>query len=409
MLLVLAGSASAINNGLGLTPPMGWNTWCTQGHCGLDVCNDAEVRSIADAMASNGMKEAGYQYINMDDCWADGRKDDGTVYADHDRFPNFTDTIRYVNSKGLKFGVYTDAGVYTCSTGTRKHKIPGSFGHYSQDAATYASWNVEYVKMDWCNTKVNGTQLDPHKQYSEMSAALNATGHPIFFNSCEWGVDNPWEWMHMYANSWRSGPDHHDDWGSTSNIIEHNIGLGKYAGPGGWNDLDFLMTGGQGCDFTKPGQHCPGMSDTEYKTEFIMWCMMASPLLVATDIRNMTDIMKATLLNTELIAVNQDKLGKAGDKVGEWHCSSAKEDSSSYPCQLWARELANSTYAIALYNTDKESHGITFDFDLIDGLKGKMAQVRDLYNHTDFPHPMNSITATVESHGAEVYKLTPVA
>eukprot|EP00117_Sycon_ciliatum_P025328 scpid76498/ scgid21046/ Alpha-galactosidase; Alpha-D-galactoside galactohydrolase; Melibiase len=403
-LVALSHQASAVNNGLGLVPPMGWNTWCTQGHCGLDVCNDMEVRAIADAMVDNGLKDVGFQYINMDDCWADKRDAKGNILADTDRFPNFADTIRYVNSKGLKFGLYTDSGIYTCSTGTRDHKIPGSYGHYEQDANTYASWNVEYVKMDWCNTKVNGTQLDPHKQYSQMSAALNATGKPIFFNSCEWGVDNPWEWMHEYANSWRSGPDHHDDWKSTSGIIEHNIGLGKYAGPGGWNDLDFLMTGGQGCSFNQPGKHCPGMTDTEYKTEFIMWCIMASPLLVATDIRNMTDVMKATLLNKELIAVNQDKLGVGGDKVGNWNCSG-----NASLCQLWAKPLVNGTFAIAVYNKDdNEAHNITFDFGLLPGMTGKKAQVRNLYTHEEYASPMASITAPVEPHGTEVFKLTPI-
>jgi len=202
--------------------------------------------SIADAMASNGMKEAGYKYINMDDCWADHRDADGTIVPDESRFPNgLVPVIQYVNSKGFKLGLYTDAGIYTCSQGGRSHKIPGSYGHYSQDAETYASWGVEYVKMDWCNTKINGTQLDPKEQYPQMTKALNKTGKPIFFNACEWGVEDPWMWMAQFANSWRSGPDHHDDWDSTSKIILNNIGKGKYAGPGGWNDFDFLMTGGQ--------------------------------------------------------------------------------------------------------------------------------------------------------------------
>ncbi|XP_065190875.1 uncharacterized protein LOC135821804 [Sycon ciliatum] len=396
----------ALKNGLGLVPPMGWNTWCTQGLCGLDRCNDKEVREIADTMTTNGMKELGYEYINMDDCWADKRDDNGNIVADPKRFPDFEATIRYVNEKGFKFGVYTDAGIYTCSTGTRLHRIPGSYGHYEQDAKTYASWNVEYVKMDWCNTKLNGTDLDPHVQYAQMSVALNATGKPIFFNSCEWGKDSPWEWMRTYANSWRSGPDHSDHWASTRDIIEHNIGLGKYAGPGGWNDLDFLMTGGQGCGifFNEPGKHCPGMTDTEYKTEFIMWCIMASPLLVATDIRNMTDVMKATLLNKELIAVNQDKLGVGGDKVGNWNCSG-----NASLCQLWAKPLVNGTFAIAVYNKDdNEAHNITFDFGLLPGMTGKKAQVRNLYTHEEYASPMASITAPVEPHGTEVFKLTPI-
>ncbi|XP_065911762.1 uncharacterized protein [Dysidea avara] len=383
-----------------LTPPMGWNTWCTDGSCGRDYCDAKEIMSIADAMETNGMKDAGYEYINLDDCWADHRDQNGTIVPDMNRFPSgLMPVINYVHSKGFKFGLYTDGGIHTCSSGERPYKIPGSYGHYEQDAFTYAKWGVDYVKMDWCNTEFNGTKLDPHKQYAEMSAALDNTTKEFFFNSCEWGVDNPWEWMWQYANSWRSGPDHHDSWDSTERIIEHNVGLGKYAGPTkGWNDLDFIMTGGQGCkdDHSKI---CPGQTDVEYRSEFSMWVIMASPLLVVTDIRNMTELQKEILLNAEMISVHQDKLGKAGDRVGGWDCSEGKER-----CQIWAKPLNDGSVAVALFNSGKEAHDITLDFKVI-GMEDAV-MMRDLWQHKDLGKFENSFTINVASHGAEVYKIT---
>ncbi|XP_065836434.1 uncharacterized protein [Oscarella lobularis] len=400
--LTLAAFAQALNNGLGLVPPMGWNTWCTLGRCGRDYCDAKEVMSVADAMVENGMRNLGWKYINLDDCWADHRDANGTIVADPSRFPDgIAAVVKYVNSKGFKFGLYTDAGEYTCSTGGRHYKIPGSYGHYEQDAQTYASWGVEYVKMDWCNTKINGTKLDPKVQYAQMSKALNATGKPIFFNSCEWGVESPWEWMKMYANSWRSGDDHADNWKSTAGIIEHNAGLSKYAGPGGWNDPDFLMTGGEGCADDE-NKRCPGMTDVEYKTEFVMWCILAAPLLVATDVRNMTDIQKQALFNAELIAVNQDKMGHQGDRLGFSNCSSKSDD-----CQIWAKNLTDNAVAVALFNAGDSTHNITFNFTLLPGWDSKSVHFRDLWEMKDVGSFQHSFTANdVPSHGVAVYKLT---
>jgi alpha-galactosidase len=171
-----------------------------------------------------------------------------------------------VHALGLKFGLYTCAGNYTCSSGGRDHKIPGSFGHYQQDANSYASWGVDFVKMDWCNT--NG--LNPKVQYPEMTKALNATGRPIFFEMCEWGLDDPWLWATPVANQWRTTGDHHDNWASTSSVIQAQVGLAQYSGRSAWNYMDFIYTGGQGCA-NDPNKHCPGQTDTEYMTEFTFW------------------------------------------------------------------------------------------------------------------------------------------
>jgi len=303
-----------------------------------------------------------------------------------------------VHAKGLKLGLYTDAGLYTCSQGGRDHPIPGSYGYYKQDANTYAGWGLDYVKMDWCNTNVNGTQLDPKIQYPQMAAALNQTGRPIFFALCEWGVENPWEWAMPYGNSWRTGGDHHDSWDSTGPIIEHNAGLSKYAAPGGWNDLDFLMTGGQGCK-SNPNKICPGMTHTEYKTEFSLWALMNSPLLVATDIRTMDSKKKEILMNSEIIAINQDSLAKPGDRIGFWDCNhSGKQD-----CQIWAKPLADGTYAVILYNSGNNAHNITADFGLI-GWNGATVLIRDLWAHEYVGTFTGNYTSEVKSHGVAVLK-----
>ena len=212
LLLSLAPHVLSLNNGLGRTPPLGWNTWCTEGNCARDYCDAQEIMEIADAMAANGMRALGYEYINLDDCWASERVN-GKLVPDKVRFPDgMVPVIQYVNAKGFKFGLYTSAGITTCNRGGRSYEIPGSYGHYEQDAATFASWGVEYVKMDWCGTVVDKQQLDPLEQYPEMSKALNATGKPIFFDACERGKEHPEYWMQWYANAWRTGRDHHDTW-----------------------------------------------------------------------------------------------------------------------------------------------------------------------------------------------------
>ncbi|XP_011402528.1 PREDICTED: alpha-galactosidase-like [Amphimedon queenslandica] len=400
VVFAVTGAVFANNNGVGLKPPMGWDMWCTNGRCERDYCDAKEVMDVTDAMVTNGMKDAGYEYVIISDCWADHRDENGNIVPDKDRFPDgLVPVIQHINSKGFKAGLYTDAGMYTCSPGGRNHTIPGSYGHYEQDANAYASWGVEYVKVDWCSTKVNGTQLDPHKQYQEMSEALNKTGKPIFLNSCEWGIDKPWEWMHQYANSWRTGPDHHDDWKTTSKIIELNADLGDYAGVGkGWNDPDFIMTGGQSCN-TVDSSHCPGMTDTEYRTEFTLWCLMSAPLLVVTDVRNMTSIMKEVLLNKDLIEINQDTTGPGGKRIG------FDKTCGENVCQIWAKNITNGEKAIALYNADSVSHNITLEFSL---LGWKMVNIRNLWDGTKYYNFTESVTVVVESHGVQAYRASAV-
>lgn len=396
VLFALFVCIQASPNGLGLLPPLGWNTWCTMGTCGRDYCDEKEVRAAADAMVSNGMKDAGFNYINLDDCWADDRDSSGTIVADPQRFPSGMKALAdYIHSQGLKFGLYTCAGTYTCSSGGRDHKIPGSYGHYPEDAKTYASWGVDYVKMDWCNT----AGLTPEVQYPQMWKALNDSGRPIFFEMCEWGLDDPWKWGPPIANSWRATGDHHDNWKSTAAIIEDMVGLSSYAGEGHWNHMDFIMTGGQAC--SNNTGHCPGMTDTEYFTEFSLWTICNSGLIVATDIRDMTPVMKQILLNTEVIGVNQDSLKKAGDRLATPNC----QETDTKTCQVWGKPLSDGSHAVVLYNSGTSSHSIIADFAVL-GWKGATATVRDLWARKDLGTFTGNFTTTVPSHGVSFVKVT---
>eukprot|EP01124_Arcella_intermedia_P024789 TRINITY_DN4263_c0_g1_i1.p1 TRINITY_DN4263_c0_g1~~TRINITY_DN4263_c0_g1_i1.p1 ORF type:complete len:398 (-),score=70.60 TRINITY_DN4263_c0_g1_i1:48-1241(-) len=379
----------SLDNGLGLYPPMGWNTWCTLGKCGRDFCNETEVLSVAQELIDNGMSSLGYDYVNLDDCWADSRDANGNILADPDRFPSgMKSLIDKIHGMGLKFGLYTCAGTYTCSSGGRDHKIPGSYGHYEQDAKTYASWGVDFVKVDWCST----TGLDPQTQYSQFSHALNVSGRAIFFEMCEWGVNDPWKWGAPLANQWRTTGDHHDDWNNTLGVINKQAGLSSFSGIGAWNYLDFIYTGGQGCT-DDPNKHCPGQSDIEYMSEFSFWAFLNSGLIVATDIRIMTPIMKEVLYNQEIIAINKDPLRKQGDRV---YLDGDK--------QVWSRPLADGSVAVILFNSGESEQSITADFSLW-GWAHTKAMVRDLWLHHNIGEYSNQYTSIIPPHGVNFVKL----
>lgn len=392
------------NNGEGITPPMGWNTWCTMGTCGNmqqdllhDVCNENEVMSVAEAMISNGMYELGYRYINMDDCWASmTRAANGSIQWDAMRFPSGIPALaNFMHERGLKLGLYTSAGSTTCSSGGRPYNIPGSYGHYAQDAESFASWGVDYVKIDWCGKDLTNASL----QHTEFSQALNATGRHIFLELCRGYSLPPPAYCPEVAQSWRVTGDHQDVFSSTLYEIAALVNQSYQAGPYHWNYADFLMTGGAGCDGFN-SYHCPGQTNTEYISEFSLWAIAQSPLIVATDIRNMTEIMNLVLLNSEIITMHQDTRTPAGDFVSYGAC--AAESQIPLPCQLWGRNLYNtSTYAAVLFNTGNDIHNITFPFDLIEGWSSTtQAVVRDLWLHEDLPDVYDGeFTAEVPSHG----------
>ncbi len=254
--LLSAIPAAALDNGLAKTPPMGWNSW---NKFGCDV-SEKLVKETADAMVSSGMKDAGYQYIVIDDCWQIARDNRGNIVPDPDRFPSGMKALAdYIHSKGLKFGLYSDAGTKTCQG------RPGSHGYEELDAKQYAAWDVDYLKYDWCNSE----GLDAKIQYGKMRDALLSSGRPICFSICEWGTNKPWLWAKDVGNLWRTTGDIQDCWDCTrtwggmgwTKILDLQVGLEAYAGPAHWNDPDMLEVGNG------------GMNPTEYKAHFSFWCL----------------------------------------------------------------------------------------------------------------------------------------
>ncbi|MGE0353142.1 MAG: glycoside hydrolase family 27 protein [Gemmatimonadales bacterium] len=366
-----------LDNGLARTPPMGWNSWNRFG------CNvsDSLIRGVADAISSNGMRDAGYQYVTIDDCWQVGRAADGTIQADPERFPHGMKALAdYVHSRGLKFGIYTDAGRKTCEG------RPGSYGYESIDARTYASWGVDYVKVDWCNSE----GLDAPTQYAIVGQALAASGRKIVYSICEWGSNRPWEWAPPIGNLWRTTGDISDRWSSVLSIVDLSSQYWHVAQPGAWNDPDMLEVGNG------------GMTATEYRAHFSLWAMMAAPLIAGNDVRTMGDSTReeaATrdiLLNREVIAVDQDSLGVQGTIVQAWPSE----------LQVWVKPLADGSRAVLLFNRASVASAITAHWSRV-GITTRTARVRDLWAHTDSASVESRYTATVPSHGVVMLRVWP--
>jgi len=282
-----------LDNGLGRTPQMGWNSW---NHFQCNV-NETLIRNTAFAIAHSPLKDAGYIYVNIDDCWAKSRNEYGFVEADPNAFPSGMKALaEYVHSLGLKFGLYSDAGSYTCAY------RPGSLGYEKNDAISYAYWGVDYLKYDNCNADDD----PPITRYQVMRDALNATGRHIFFSMCEWGVDDPASWAPQVGNSWRTTSDIQDEWGNMLNNLDVNNLWADQAGPGGWNDPDMLEVGNG------------GMTTTEYKSHFSLWAMIKAPLLIGCDVTALSGEMLSILTNPEVIEVNQDPLGKQARLVASY-------------------------------------------------------------------------------------------
>jgi alpha-galactosidase len=369
--------ANAWDNGLVLTPPMGWNSWNKFG------CNVSEdlLKSMADAMVSSGMKDAGYQYVVIDDCWQVSRDANGNIVADALRFPSGIKALAdYIHSKGLKFGIYSDAGTQTCA-----HR-PGSMGHEYQDALQYAAWGVDYLKYDWCNTG----KANAEAAYTTMRDALKATGRPIVFSLCEWGSNKPWLWAKDVGNLWRTTGDISDCWDckkdqlSFVKILDMQDGIESYAGPGHWNDPDMLEVGNG------------GMTATEYRAHFSFWCLLAAPLIAGNDLKNMTPEIKEILTNKEVIAVNQDPLGMEGRRVKK-----------NGDLDVWARQLKDGSRAVVLFNRGSVETEISVSWEEL-GYSGHLsAEVRDLWQKKDLGKVTGTFSAKVASHGVVMVKVTP--
>ena len=290
LLTIIFSSGYCVDNGLGITPQMGWNTW------NKFQCNISEqlIRDSIDALNKSGLIEVGYKYINLDDCWQSSRDENGKIVPDPNAFKNGIKPLAdYAHSKGLLFGLYSDAGIKTCAG------RPGSLGYEEKDAQTYAEWGVDYLKYDNCfNNDIKSID-----RYPKMSEALNKTGRPIFYSICQWGEEEVATWAKKYGNSWRTTGDISDNWNSMLRIIDLNDKWHNYSGPGGWNDPDMLEVGNG------------GMNWTEYKTHFSLWAISKAPLIIGCDITKMDNKTKEILSNTEVIAVNQDKLGIQGRKI----------------------------------------------------------------------------------------------
>ena len=370
--------AGEISNGLALTPPMGWNSWNKFG-CNI---NEAIARRIADAMVSSGMKEAGYQYVVIDDCWHGKRDENGFITADPVKFPAGIKALSdYVHSRGLKFGIYSDAGRKTC--GSR----PGSQGYEYQDALTYARWGVDYLKYDWCNTGSRNAE----EAYKLMSDALRSTGRDIVFSICEWGTAKPWLWADKVGNLWRTTGDITDKWAGkydyswgVLNIADMSEPLWPFAGPGHWNDPDMLEVGNG------------GLSDTEYRSHFSLWAMMAAPLIAGNDISAMTKETRDILLNKEAIAVNQDRLGVQGRRV--WRESDR---------EVWVKPLSGGARAVLLFNRGEKPAEIGYDWEQLGFRANLKARIRDVWAHKDVPARAARHSAEVQPHGVVMLVLQP--
>ena len=365
--------------GLALTPPMGWNSWNKFG------CKVSEelVRAAADALLRTGMKDAGYQYVVIDDCWQVDRDASGKIVIDAERFPSGMKALAdYVHSKGLKFGLYSDAGTKTCAG------RPGSKDHEAIDAKTYAEWGVDYLKYDWCHSE----GLDTRHAYQKMSQALRATGRPVVFSLCEWGSTKPWLWAPGVGHLWRSTGDIQDCWDcgkawggmGVVHIIDTMADLYPFSGPGHWNDPDLLEVGNG------------GLTAAENRAHFSFWCLFAAPLMAGNDLDNMTPEVHDILTNPEAIAVNQDPLGMQGRRVWD-----------DGPGEVWMKPLTDGSRAVVLFNRGTEERTLRVAWEDIGLFPETPALVRDLWRKADVGSQTGRYEVKVGAHDVAFLRVSP--
>ena len=371
VVILMLGSVSIVlaqDAGLARTPPMGWNSW---NHFACKV-TDADVRSAADAIVANGMKAAGYIYVNIDDCWQ-GKRDEKGVLHPNEKFPDMKALADYVHSKGLKVGIYSSPGPKTCA------RYEGSFGHEEQDARMYADWGIDYLKYDYCSFK--GDVDAQIAAYVKMHEALVKTGRPIVFSLCQYGMDRVWSWgPTVGGNLWRTTEDITDEYRSMAFIGFGQSGLERFAAPGHWNDPDMLEIG---------NGH---MTHDEYLTHMSLWCILAAPLLAGNDLAKMTPETLEILTNPEVIAVNQDPAGIQG-----WRA--AQEG----PLEVWVKPLSDGSKAVGLFNREESLMPVTAYFRDI-GV-GEAASVRDLWAKRDLGVVRDHFTTQVPKHGVVLVKV----
>ena len=366
---------------LAATPPMGWNSW----NLFAGKVEDKDVRAAADAMVSSGMKQAGYLYVNIDDTWQGERDAQGNLQPNK-KFPDMKALADYVHSKGLKIGIYSSPGPKTCAG------YAGSYGHEEQDAKSYAAWGIDYLKYDLCSFGRIMTQQapnDPAKAtqlmkgaYEKMQRALAASGRPILYSFCQYGLDAVWEWgSALGANSWRTTGDIDPTYERMTWIGFSQAGLARFAGPGHWNDPDMLEVGNGKLNLE------------ENRTHMSLWALLAAPLLAGNDLSQMKPETSAILTNKEVIAIDQDAMGKQGDRV-----------TAIGPVEIWAKPLEGGAKAIGLFNRDDTPLPVTLNLSEVGFPEG--AKARDIWQAKDLGPVQGSYTVTVPRHGVVLLRLT---
>jgi len=358
-------------NGLVKTPPMGWNSW----NLFAGKIDDKTVRAMADAMVSSGMRDAGYIYVNIDDTWEGVRDAQGNLQPNH-KFPDMKALSAYVHSKGLKLGIYSSPGSRTCAG------YPASYGHEQQDASTFASWGIDYLKYDWCSASSIYKNESLQPIYQKMGEALHATGRPIVYSLCEYGLGSVEKWgADVSGNLWRTTDDIRDEWDSMLFNIEKQATTAAYAGPGHWNDPDMLEIG---------NGH---MNSEEYRTHMSLWALTAAPLLAGNDIRTMSAVTKSILMNSEVIAIDQDPLGKQAFPVKNGNL------------ETWIKPLVDGGVAVGIVNLGPAATQAAIRASDLH-LGHAVTKARDLWSHQDVPFVNDSYAATIPPHGVLLLRVS---
>ena len=376
LLSAVIAPSQSYDNGLGLTPPMGWNSW---NHFGCNV-NETLILDTAKTVIQLGLDQLGYTYINIDDCWQSSRNATGYIVPDPIKFPSGIRSLSdSIHDLGLQFGLYSDSGLLTCQ------RRPGGLYHETKDAASYKEFNIDYLKYDNCFAELQPFTVQ--ERYQRMHDALNATGHPIFFSMCEWGVEDPATWAAPIGNSWRTTGDINSSWKSILSILDANDQWHTYAGPGGWNDPDMLEVGN--------GK----LSMEEQRSHFTLWSLVKAPLLLGCDLKDINNETLSIISNEEIIAINQDPLGIQGCKR-----------SSENDLEVWAGPLSNDEFIVVLFNRSPTDNTITASWETI-GIASstKEMSIRDLWKRTDNGIRSHNVTAWVHSHDVVAFRLTPVS
>lgn len=382
----------SIGDDLALTPPMGWNSWNTFGR----NLTEALVIETADAMVKNGMRDLGYTYINIDDFWQlTDRGADGHIQINREKFPNGIKYVAdYLHARGFKLGIYSDAAEKTCGG------VCGSYGYEEVDAKDFAAWGVDFLKYDYCGApQQKEVALE---RYSAMGKALRNTDRSIFYSICEWGINQPWLWAKSVGgHSWRTTLDIRDRWfvevynnesNAVLNIIEMSAELYPYAGPGGWNDPDMLIVGISGkSQSINHGDVKEGCTDEQYRSHMSMWAMMAAPLLCGNDVRNMSAVTLETLTNPEIIAINQDVLGKQ-----------AQRKVKTEEFEIWEKELSDGSKAVACLNKTGNPVDLKLGKDgvLVFDINTKF---RDVWMHKNLGKKPNGLDVHLVPYECKVY------